>query len=104
LLNQLRKLLRNVLHLDGLEAIWLSAIEELVRKGYVQDVSGKKELYRGTRNGYEYNDKSDISMPLSKLWQHSRQAGRWRSVCTACKSPDCGGIETEVVRGFDNEK
>jgi hypothetical protein len=47
-----------------LEAVWISAIEELVKKEYIQDSSGKKELYRVTRNGYEYNNKSDISRPL----------------------------------------
>mgnify|MGYP001629857910 FL=1 len=40
-----------------LEAIWLEAIDELVKKGFIVDASGKCEVYRVTRQGYDYDDK-----------------------------------------------
>ena len=40
-----------------LEATWLEAIDELVKKGFIVDASGKCEVYRVTRQGYDYDDK-----------------------------------------------
>ena len=39
-----------------LETTWLEAIDELVKKGFIVDVSGKCEVYRVTRQGYNNVD------------------------------------------------
>lgn len=42
-----------------LEAVWLGAIDELIQSGYIHDPTGKQEIYRVTRQGYDYNDKTE---------------------------------------------
>ena len=45
-----------------LEAIWVGAVDELEKNGYIQDASGKQEIYRVTRRGYDYNDKTETEV------------------------------------------
>lgn len=47
-----------------LEAIWTEAVEELEKRGFVSDPTGKKEVFKVTRSGYEYNEKSEPSIML----------------------------------------
>ena len=47
-----------------LESIWLEAIDELVKKGFIVDASGKCEVYRVTRKGYDYDDKVGSKLVL----------------------------------------
>ena len=42
-----------------LESVWLGAINELIQNGYIYDPTGKQEIYRVTRQGYDYNDKTE---------------------------------------------
>lgn len=49
-----------------LEAIWLGAIDELEKKGFIVDASGKHEVYHVTRQGYDYDDKDENTI-ASKL-------------------------------------
>lgn len=48
-----------------LEAIWTEAVEELEKRGFVSDPTGKEEIFKVTRSGYEYNEKSEPSIMLS---------------------------------------
>lgn len=49
-----------------LKAIWLEAIEELVKKKFIVDDSGKHEVYHVTCHGYDYVDRSESKI-VSKL-------------------------------------
>ena len=48
-----------------LEAIWTEAVEELESSNFVKDPTGKREIFKVTKSGYEYNEKSESSGILS---------------------------------------
>ena len=48
-----------------LEAIWIEAVKDLEKKNYVKDPTGKREIFKVTRLGFEYNEKSEPSMMIS---------------------------------------
>lgn len=48
-----------------LEAIWTEAVEELEKENFVKDPTGKREIFKVTRRGYECNEKSESSIMLS---------------------------------------
>lgn len=48
-----------------LEAIWTEAVEELEKGDFIKDPTGKREVFKVTRFGYEYNEKSESSIMSS---------------------------------------
>lgn len=48
-----------------LEAIWTGAVQELEKRDFIKDPTGKREVFKVTRLGYEYNEKSESSISAS---------------------------------------
>lgn len=48
-----------------LEAVWTEAVEELEKRGFVSDPTRKKQIFKVTKAGYEYNEKSEPSIMFS---------------------------------------
>ena len=45
-----------------IEAVWIAAVEELEKRVFVSDPTGKKQIFKVTKAGYEYNEKSESSI------------------------------------------
>lgn len=48
-----------------LEAIWTEAVEELEKRDFVKDPTGRREIFKVTKSGFEYNEKTESSIILS---------------------------------------